>query len=156
MTHNIRVAALIWLSAGCYAQSSQPLATPDELGYFRYMLLNLASIDHSQESVQRYEENLLSQFGLSDQEALVIHGAAVTLHSQLLQIRQIQTQLTAGKVSLSDSDRSTLATLGAQREQLIDTLANQILNSVRPSTATSLRAPGHLVAAAIPRATGGQ
>jgi hypothetical protein len=44
-------------------------------------------------------------------------------------------------------DAAALASLSAQREQLLSTLADQILNSVRTVTAARLRKPGQLVAA---------
>jgi hypothetical protein len=38
--------AVSLVSSLCLAQSSQPPATPQEVRYLRFMLLNVASLDH--------------------------------------------------------------------------------------------------------------
>ena len=135
------------LCCGCYAQSAQPLATTDELQYFRFMLMNLASLDHSPKAIDAYEASLVKQFGLNTQESATIHASAQRLNALLAQLRQSSEAVVNGKKSLSSADTTTLCSLSDQRDQLINTLANEILNAVRPETAARLGAPGHIVAA---------
>jgi hypothetical protein len=141
--------AILLASGLCLAQpvgqTSQP-ATRDELKFLRFMLLNVASIDHSPDAVKTYETSLVMQFGLSVQESAAIHAAGQTLNPLLTQLRQSTQTLLAGKASLSTADAARLANLNMQREETIATLANQILTSVSPLTATRLRAPGHIMA----------
>ena len=132
----------------CYAQQQAP-ATADELKYLRFMLLNIASIDHDPKAIKAYEDNLVKLHGLSAQESATIHSLGVTLNLLLAQNRKIAQGIVANKQSLSDSDKDALAQLDAEREQKIMDLANQLLNSVSAATAARLRAPGHILAGAV-------
>jgi hypothetical protein len=120
------------------------------------MLMNLASLDHSPSAVTAFGNHLAPQFGLNSQESAQIQSAAQQLATLLLQIRASAATITAGKTVLSDADAASLAALSSQREQLITTLANQILNSVRPETAARLRMPGQIVAAATAKGQAAQ
>jgi hypothetical protein len=126
--------------------TAQPPATGDELKFLRFLLINVASLDHSPDAVKAYEESLVMQFGLSTQESATIHSVGQTLNTALAELRQSTQTLVAGKTALEPSDVSALASLNAQREQQIATLANQILNSVSATTAARLRSPGHILA----------
>ena len=143
----------VLLAGAGFAQSQAPV-TKDELQYFRFMLMNLASQDHSPAAVAAFESSLVPQHGLNAQEAAQIHTAGQTLAALLQQIRQSSNAITAGKKPLSDAAVASLQALTNQREQLIETLANQILNLVRPETAARLRTPGHIVAAGVKNQTG--
>jgi hypothetical protein len=147
------MSAFVLLAGACFAQSQAPVTT-DELQYFRFMLMNLASLDHSPAAVTAFENSLVPQHGLNAQEAAQIHAAGQTLAALLQQIRQSANAITAGKRSLSGADVAALQALINQREQLIESLANQIVNSVRPVTATHLRTPGHIVAAGAKNQSG--
>jgi hypothetical protein len=145
--------AFALLAGACFAQSQAPV-TKDELQYFRFMLMNLASLDHSPTAVAAFEAALVPQHGLNAQEAAQIHAAGQTLAALLQQIRSSANAITAGKKTLSDSDTAALQALINQRDQLLETLANQILNSVRPETAGRLRKPGQIMAAGVKNQTG--
>jgi|SRR5271157_1207241 len=153
MTSFRRMWVFALLAGACFAQSQAPVTT-DELQYLRFMLMNLASQDHSATAVAAFESSLVPQHGLNAQEAAQIHSAGQTLAALLQQIRRSANDITAGKKTLSDADVAALQALSNQREQLIETLANQILNSVRPETATRLRTPGHIVAAGVKNQSG--
>jgi len=155
MTSVKRACVLGLLAGACLAQSQAP-ATTDQLQYFRFMLMNLASLDHSPSAVTAFGNHLAPQFGLNSQESAQIQSAAQQLATLLLQIRASAATITAGKTVLSDADAASLAALSSQREQLITTLANQILNSVRPETAARLRMPGQIVAAATAKGQAAQ
>jgi hypothetical protein len=147
---------LIAISLTCRAQGSQPPVTQAQLQYFRYMLMNLGSVDHSQDSISSFEASLVPAFGLNSQEAATIHSAGQTLNVLLVQIRQSSQAITSGKAALSASDLSALSALAAQREAEIVTLANQIVNAVRPQTAAQLEMAGTIVANALTAAQGGK
>ena len=138
--------AALLLSGVCFAQTSQPPATPDEVRYLRFMLLNVASLDHSPDAIKAYEDSLVKLHGLNAQESAAIHSAGRSLNGLLAQLRQSTRAIVANKTLLSDADKAALDNLDAQREQAIVNLANQVLNSVRAQTATRLRAPGHILA----------
>ena len=142
----IKWCALLLVSSACYAQTSQPPATPDEMQFLRFMLMNLGSIDHDQKAVAAYEDLLIKEFGLTTQESAYIHAQGQLLNAQLKQLRTQSQAVTSGKQNLSASDAAALTGLTNQREQTISTLANQILSTVRPETATRLRNPGHILA----------
>jgi len=144
--------AVLVISSVCFGQAvTQPPATADEVKYLRFLLLSVASLDHSPDAVKSYEDSLVLQFGVSPQESAVIHSAGQTLNTLLAQLRQSTQTLVAGKTVLAPADITALANLNGQREQMIVTLANQILNSVSSTTATRLRAPGNIMATAIKR-----
>jgi hypothetical protein len=147
--------AVLLISAVCSgqtaqtAQTAQPPATAAELKFLRFLLLNVGSLDHSPDAIASYENSLVKQFGLSAQESTAIHSAGQTLNTALAQLRQSTQALVAGKTVLSPTDIATLQSLNAQREQTIESLANQILNSVSAITAARLRTPGHILANAV-------
>jgi hypothetical protein len=138
---------LLSLSAACYAQSSQPPATADELQFFRFMLMNVGSIDHHPNAVAAYEASLVKQFGLNPQESGFIHGQGQRLNALLKRLRREWQAIVSGKKHLSGADADALTALINQREELIATLTNEILNGVRAQTAGRLRAPGQVIAA---------
>ncbi len=151
-----KYCVFVLFCCGCYAQSAQPLATTDELPFFRFMLMNLASLDHHPKAIDAYEASLVKQFGLNAQESAIIHARAQTLNALLTQLRQSSQAVVNGKKNLSSADTTTLSSLSDQRDQLIATLANEILNAVRPETAARLRAPGQVVAASAKQGQGGK
>ncbi len=126
--------------------TAQPAASGVELTFLRFLLLNVASLDHSPDAVKAYEDSLVMQFGLSTQESAAIHSAGQTLNTTLAELRESTKTLVAGKISLAPNDVAALAGLNVQREQMVTTLANQILNAVSAATAARLRSPGHILA----------
>jgi hypothetical protein len=129
--------------------TAQPPASGEELIFLRFLLLNVASLDHSPDAIKAYEESLVLQFGLSTQESAAIHSAGQSLNTVLAELRQSTKTLVTGKPVLAPADVAELTSLNTQREQTISTLANQILNSVSATTATRLRSPGHILAKPI-------
>jgi len=136
---------ILLISSVCSGQTSQRPVAPNEIRYLRFMLLNVASLDHGPEAIKSFEDALVKQFGLSRQESDVIHSAGQSLKPVLAQLRQSSRALVAGKAVLSPADAAALASLNEQREQIIVNLANQILNSVSPGAATRLRVPGRIL-----------
>jgi hypothetical protein len=124
----------------------QPPATPAEVQYLRFLLLNVASLDHSPDAIKSYEDSLVRQFGLASKGSAAIHAAGQTLKPLLAQLRNSSRAIVAGRSVLLPVDSEALANLNAQREERIVNLANQILNSVSPAVADRLRVPGHIVA----------
>jgi hypothetical protein len=151
-----KCCVFVLFCCGCYAQIAQPLATTDELPFFRFMLTNLASLDHSPKAIEAYEASLVKQFGLNAQESATIHASAQTLKALLTQLRQSSQAIVNGKKNPAASDATALSALADQRDQLINTLANEILNAVRPETAARLRAPGQVVAASATQGQAGK
>jgi hypothetical protein len=139
------VTTALLLCRLCAGQTTQAPVNPNELMFFRFMLMSVGSVDHSPEAAAAYEASLVKQFGLSAQELAVIHSAGQQLNVLLKQINTETRAITQGKPALSSADAAALASLTSQREQMITTLSNQILNSVSPTTATSLRAPGQML-----------
>jgi len=126
----------LFAGAAALAQSAQ--VTPNQLHYLRHLLLILGSPDASPNSVSMREHSLAIQFALNAQEVTAIDSAAKQYGALLLKIRQA--------VSASPGDQAAMATLISTRQQTEETLANQILTSVRPSTANQLRFVGDFVA----------
>jgi len=133
------------IALAAFGQSSQSPATTNELQYFRFMLMNLASIDHGVDAIALYERALIRQFGFNQQESALVHAAAMRLNALQRQLRSSSQAIRNGKNKLSGGDVGALERLDAQREQLIITLSNEILNSVRPETADRLRGPGRVL-----------
>lgn len=138
--------AALFASCLCHAQPGA-VPIPNQLLHLRFIILNVASLDHDPAMVKDYEDALVKQFGLSAAESAVIHSAGQTLKPLLSQNRQAALAIVAGKTALSVPDTAALQALEVQREQAILNLANQILNSVTPATAARLRAAGNILAA---------
>lgn len=137
---------------GCgYSQTIQVTASPAELGYLNFMLLNLSHLTTAT-SIHKYEQHLASQFGLSAVEIAVIDEAGNSLRPTVSQIHSLTRKASAAR---TDSETGALTSLTAQRDLMVPSLVNHILSSVRSLTATRLRTPGHVVAA-LPNTTGYQ
>jgi hypothetical protein len=139
---------LLFLCSCCHAQGNQAPATPDELQYFRFMLMNVGSIDHSPGAIKNYEDGLVRQFGLNNQESALIHAAGQRLNALLRQLRQSSQSITHGNRNLTGEDGKALQALIDKRDELIQTLSSEILNGVRPAAAGRLRSPGAIVSGA--------
>jgi hypothetical protein len=125
-----------------------PPATPEVLDYFRFVLLNLGHLSDAAE-IQHFESHLTIQFGLNQQEVTQIDSAGQQMRTLLMQIQQSLATIAPPGVAPSPSAAAQVANLTAQREAMVATLANQILGSVRPETATRLSKPGYIVANAL-------
>lgn len=112
--------------------------TPDELRYFRFLLMQLGSID----SHPNPGEALWLQCA---GKRPAPRGGPGTQRF-LRQLRQSSRSVVPSAVGLSASDKAFFAGLVAQREQKILALTNRILTQVRPQTAARLRAPGKILA----------
>lgn len=140
------VPFMLFVSAVC---SGQAPSVPSEQQYLRFILLNIASLDHDPEGIKAFESHLVKQFGLSTHDSASIHAAGQALRPLLDQNRRAGRTLVAGKRVLSPGDLATLRDLDAQQEQRIAALASQILSDVRPITAARLTAAGRNVAAGV-------
>src|SRR5947209_590703 len=103
------------ICGGCFGQSQAP-ATADELQYFRFMLMNVASLDHGSNAIKMYEDSLVKQFGLNPQEAAAIHGAAQSLNGLLIQLQQSEQAIKRGKSTITAADEQQLSALSDRRE----------------------------------------
>ena len=137
---------MLLVSATCLGQAQ---SVPSEQEYLRFVLLNIASLDHDPEGIKAVESHLVKQFGLSASESAAIHAAGQALRPLLDQNRRAGRTIGAGKRVLSPSDLAALRDLDAQREQRIAALASQILSDVRPITAARLTAAGRNLAAGV-------
>jgi len=99
--------AILLVSSVCFGQTAQPPATTAQLKYLRFMLLNVASLDHSPDAKAAYEGSLVLQFGLSSQESAVIHSAGQALNTLLVQLRQSTQALVAGQITLTPADTAS-------------------------------------------------
>jgi hypothetical protein len=115
----------------------QPPLTKAQLVYYDYVLMTLSNLDLTSHTLQVYENGVAAQFGLNSQELSTMHAIVQDLRNTLQQIRQSEKAL-AGSQS-SALDRQTLLTgLRAQRSQAVETLANRLMNSVRPEVANRI------------------
>jgi hypothetical protein len=145
--------AVLLISGACFAQAPPPpvaapqqVASFEQMKYLRFILLNVASLDHSPDAIQAFEDHLVLLHGLNAQESLAIQSAGQALKPLLAQLRQAGLAAVAGKQVLSPAGIATLQALNAQREQKIVDLAAQLLSSVRPETAARLKMPGKIMA----------
>ena len=79
-----RFCVFLLFCCGCYSQVIQTPVTPDEAQYLRFMLMNLASLDHHPDAIKRYEDSLVKQFGLTKQESAALHVVAQRLNGKRL------------------------------------------------------------------------
>jgi hypothetical protein len=101
--------------------------------------------------VEAHKSALPHHFGLSEQELGTILSASQEFGSVLQQLQSSANSIVAGKSQLIGADAAALTALSAARDSAIESLANRIINAVRPETADRLRAPGDLVASVLAR-----
>ena len=140
------VPVMLLVSATCVGQAP---AVPSEQQYLRFVLLNIASLDHHPEAIKDFESHLVKQFGLNAHDSASIHAAGQALRPLLDQNRRSGRAIVAGKRVLSPGDVAALRDLDAQQEQRIATLASQVLSNVSPITAARLTAAGRNLAAGV-------
>lgn len=138
--------AMLLVSVVCLGQAT---SLPSEQQYLRFILLNIASLDHDPQAIKTFESQLVKQFGLSAPESAVFRAAGEALRPLLDQNRRTGRSMVAGKLALSPSDLATLRDLDAQRELRIAELASQVLRDVRPATAARLLAAGRNLASGV-------
>jgi hypothetical protein len=135
--------AVLLVSQVLVAQAAQPPATPQEVEYLRFILLNVASLDHDPKAISSYEDSLVKLHGFSKQDSAALHAAGQTLHALLLQQRQANQALVGTNKSLPASAIAALQKSDKDRERTIVDVANNVLNSVSPEVASRLRAAAH-------------
>ena len=140
------VPIMLLLSATCPGQAP---AVPDEQQYLRFILLNVASLDHDPKAIEAFENQLVKQFGLGARESASIHAAGQALKPLLDQNRRAGRSIAAGKGVLSPSDLAALGDLRAQQEQRIGALASQVLSEMSPIAAARLTAAGRNLATGV-------
>ena len=140
--------AVLLASAVCFAQTP---SLPTEQQYLRFILLNIASLDHDPKTIKAFETQLVKQFGLDTRESALLHAAGQTLRPVLDQNRRTGRAVVAAKKTLSAGDVTTLRELDAQRELRIGGLANQVLRDVRPTTAARLATAGRTAVTGVAR-----
>jgi len=59
------VTAALLVCCVCSGQTTQAPVNPNELMFFRFMLMTVGSIDHSQDAIAAYEASLVKHFGLN-------------------------------------------------------------------------------------------
>lgn len=140
------LAGVLLYPPQCAGQGSQAPASPDEMKYLRFVLMQLAAIDGHPNSRQAFEYNLVRQFALSDAEVGALRAAGQEPQVLLVQLRQSVRAIPQGRAGLSQADKAALRALTAQRDQEVEALGNRLLNQVRPQTAAKLRQPGKVLA----------
>jgi hypothetical protein len=126
---------------------AQPAATPEQLGYLRYVLTTLANPMFDQRFIKAQEEPLIiASWELNVQEAASFRAAVQSMSVVFQDVQQRRRAIVAGKTTLSPNDQAAIVALNGQLEGTVTTLANQILNSVRPEIAARLRRASEIVA----------
>ena len=92
MRHFVPVVLLA--SAICLGQAP---SLPSEQQYLRFILLDIASLDHDPNEIKAFESHLAKQFGLNAQESASIHAAGQALKPLLDQNRTAGRTIVAGK-----------------------------------------------------------
>lgn len=140
------VAVLMLAALECAAQAP---FVPSEQQYLRFILLNIASLDHDPQAIKAFENQLVKLLGLTPQESAVLHSAGESLRPLLAQNRQLGRAIAAGKVALSASDIAALRELEDRREQRIGALASQVLRDVTPRSAARIQGAGRRLSAGV-------
>jgi hypothetical protein len=135
---------LLAMSAG-FAQTSQQSLTMWEIKYFRYILKTLGNPDYSPAFVSDFEKHLVADFTMTPQEKAALDAAGQSYRTFLLSARQTEASVRAGKATLTAGDGATLQGLYAQEGQTVTSLAAQVMNAVRPETATRLAAAANVM-----------
>lgn len=146
MTKRLPVLLLICTISPIWAQqTAQPPATASEINFIKHMLISIASPIHDPKVNKLNEEDMVRLYGLNSQETAILQSAG---QSYATAIKTFQAQRVPG-------NQAATAAASATVDQTASALANQILNAVRPQTATIIRVYAAKTAAAISTGKGG-
>ena len=136
------------------AQSPQQIVTPGQVNYFRYLLMHIDNPASTSASNIAFDSMLTKEFQLTDDERAVIHNAANNYLALIGILRSQENTIIGGKQTLSNTDKVALSQLVTKFDQTLNTITNNILNSIRPITASRLLAAGSVVDNAVKRVGG--
>jgi hypothetical protein len=126
-----------------FAQNAPPL-TPGDLRFFRFVLDDLASHDHTDATRKARSAVLQRQFGLDDQEWAVVAQEVGTYTVSLRQLEDASKRQLGNRSHFNLDDARALEALERQKDELVRNSAAQILSKMRPISVARLQAPGKI------------
>lgn len=140
--------SICWATlAASMALAQQPnQEPPNHVAFVRHILTSIADPSHDPAICKMNEQAVVSLYGLNEQEAPSLHSTGQSFAAAIRAFRDQEATLLAGKTTLTDSDRASVASLSSQLDQTVASFIVQLLNSLRPQTATRLRQQADLVA----------
>ena len=131
--------ALCLLSIPAYPQATATL-TVGQVGYFVSFFDRIGSADINPVIVGNNEMTVERIFDMNPAESATLHSAAQTFRGTMAELRQSENSIVAGKLVLTDADRSSLAQLVQRRDQSVSSLAVSPPRGHPPETAARLLA----------------
>lgn len=134
------------MAAFLVSAQQQTAEAPSHVAFIRHLLASIADPSHDPAVCKMNEENLVSLYGLDQQEAALLHSAGLSFAAAKLSFRTQEAAILFGKSEETATDRASIATLSGQFDRQMAEVASQFLNSVRPQAATLLRRQGDVIA----------
>ena len=145
----LALLSLFWIvSSYAQAPSIAPL-NPDELNFFRHLLITIGDPAHDPQMLKMNEDALATLYGLNQQEVSALHSAGLAFRLAIQIFRAEKAAITAGKATLAHQDVVAISAISSQLDHAVTNITNQMLRSIRPERAHLLRLQGNLVAKAI-------
>jgi hypothetical protein len=124
--------------------AQQPAITPQQHNFFRHVLRTIGSPDYNPSYIADFERAFAQRFALSSNDAAVIHAAAQSFRTAVLNTRQAEHAITHNNSRLTPADGAAINALLTTQEQTIDSLSTQILQGISPASAARLLAAANV------------
>jgi len=128
-----------------FGQTTQSSLTTWEAKYFRYLLRSLGNPDYSPGFRADLEGRVTADFAMTTGETAALDNAVQSYRTFLVSARQAEAAVMVGKSNLTQADGSTLQAIYLQEPATVQSLALQVLGSVRPETAARIKAAANVM-----------
>jgi hypothetical protein len=136
--------SLISASAALVAQQQPTSISVGQHKFFRHLLRTVGSPDYDPGYIADFEKATTGRFQLSSQDAAAIHAAGL-FRTAVLNTRESMASIRQSDTALTPLDGAAIDSLLLQQEQAIDTITQQMLQSLSPGAATRLLSAASVV-----------
>jgi hypothetical protein len=127
------------LATTLFGQSVPTISlTPIQVAFFDHFFSTLGDPHQKSTTLQLRERDAVMMFGLNQSETATLHALGQQYLTAASQFNQGVQSVAANKTALSGSDRASLESLNAQRQQVVATLATDFLQQISPTSAAKI------------------
>jgi hypothetical protein len=109
--------------------------TPSQAAFFDHFFRTIGDPMQTSTTLQLRERDAVLMFRLSQSETATLHALGQQYLTAASQFNQGVQSVAANKAALTGSDRASLESLNAQRQQVVATLATELLKEISPTSA---------------------
>lgn len=150
MRHLLTVVLLLACRAMALAQFTATAVptTPQNVAFYSHLFKTVGDPALSSAAMERRERMAASRFEMNAAEASALHAAAVSYTAYLAGFNKAISDIAGSKTLLSTDDRAKMASIDAQRLQVITQLGIAFAQQLTSRTASRV---AHLMNMEVPR-----